>query len=129
MARTGNSERKRNAGMFRPGQSGNPSGRPKQTPQERDFLDLCRVNAPAAMAAVLGVLADPDARPADRLRAAEFIADRAYGKPVNRDVLISMGAGESVEKLTDAQLLAQLRVIEGGLAENSGEIKELDAPE
>jgi hypothetical protein len=123
MARGSRTERKRNSGMFQPGQSGNPSGRPKQTRQERDFIELCKANADAAMAAVMAVLADSNARPLDRLKAAEFIADRAYGKPVGRDVIASLNP-QTADRMSDAELLA---AIEAGRSENVLEFKDLRA--
>jgi hypothetical protein len=77
---------------WKPGQSGNPSGRPRKTPVQRDFETLCKHNADKALAAVLAILQDADSRPADKLRAAEFIADRGFGKPVGRDVLVTLDA-------------------------------------
>ena len=122
MARTGNTKRKRNPGMFKPGQSGNPGGRPRKTPQERDFEQMCKANAEAALAAVMRIISDPTERAQDRIRAAEFVADRAFGKPVGRDVLVNLD-GSDPDRMTDAQLL---RIIEGGLGENVSDIKQLE---
>ena len=110
-------------GLWLPGQSANPSGRPKQTPQERDFITLCKDNSDKAMEAVLEILADRKARPADRLRAAEFLSDRAFGKPVTRDVLVNL-SGNDPAKMTDAQLLELIQA-----AENVTQIKTLEHKE
>ena len=64
---------------FLPGQSGNPSGRPKIPEEVKEAFraasgDACRV--------LCEIVNDFSAKDADRIRAAEAILDRAWGKPV-----------------------------------------------
>ncbi len=63
---------------FQPGQSGNPNGRPKMP---KDLKEAFKAASPKALEILKKILADPAAKDSDRLRAAEIILDRAYGKP------------------------------------------------
>jgi hypothetical protein len=77
----GNRQRTGNSTSFKPGVSGNPNGRPKQTQEERDALAEIRKLAPRA-AEVLEEMLSSDATPAPtRIKAVELILDRTYGKP------------------------------------------------
>ena len=61
-----------------PGQSGNPKGRPRGIArQARDLID----DDPGRLLAVfLEIAQDDEAKPADRVAAADRYLDRAYGK-------------------------------------------------
>jgi hypothetical protein len=63
---------------FQPGQSGNPSGRPKR---DRDIEALAREYTEAALRTLAEICADPKAPPAARVAAANALLDRAWGKP------------------------------------------------
>lgn len=65
------------AGRFRKGQTGNPGGRP------RGIAAVCReiADADVLLGTLLGIVLDPQARNADRIRAAEILLDRGWGKP------------------------------------------------
>ena len=72
-------EKKRDAkGRFVKGQSGNPSGRPA-LPQE--ITNLARASAPDAIRMAIRFINDESTTPNVRLKAAEILLDRAYGKP------------------------------------------------
>lgn len=61
---------------FQPGQSGNPGGRPKG---EAKVREAAREHTEAALAVLVGALSDEDARV--RIKAAETLLDRGWGKP------------------------------------------------
>lgn len=65
---------------FRKGQSGNPSGRPKNTPEQKDALAAIRDLAPNAADVLQQIMVAPNAPAAARIRAAVEILDRTYGK-------------------------------------------------
>lgn len=64
---------------FRPGQSGNPGGRPKAL---REVMDLARAKTEAAVETLAGIMADGSAPPAARVSAAIALLDRGWGRPV-----------------------------------------------
>lgn len=63
---------------FKPGQSGNPDGRPKIPPELRE---AARAAAPEALQVLVGIMLNIASREADRIRAAELVLNRAYGTP------------------------------------------------
>ncbi len=64
---------------FQPGQSGNPSGRPK-VPEE--VKAAFREHTQQALDTLVSIIESESAKDADRIRAAEVILDRGWGKPV-----------------------------------------------
>ena len=64
-------------GRFMPGNRS--GGRPKLS---EDLKQAFKDASPAALAVLVTILSDESARDADRIRAAEIILDRGYGKPV-----------------------------------------------
>lgn len=65
--------------QFKPGQSGNPNGRPK-IPD--DVKQMFREATPRACEVLCQIINDESARDSDRIKAAEVIMDRAWGKAV-----------------------------------------------
>ena len=70
-----------NSTSFKPGQSGNLSGRPKKTQEQQNALEAIRNLAPEASQVLHAVMSDPRTPPAARLKAVEMVLDRTYGKP------------------------------------------------
>lgn len=67
---------------FAPGQSGNPTGRPKiLLPDGRSLLDLAREHTEPAVMTLVEVMTDATAPPPARVSAASAILDRGWGKP------------------------------------------------
>ena len=79
-----NRRRTGNKGSFKPGQSGNPGGRPRRTDEERDALEEIRKLAADVPGKLKTLLNDKRTPPAVRLKACEIILDRTYGKPDSR---------------------------------------------
>lgn len=68
-------------GRFAPGRSGNPRGRPRETPEEFALLSKIRSLSDKAVSALESVLDDDDA-PADaKIKAANIVIERQLGKP------------------------------------------------
>ena len=68
------------AGTFKPGKSGNPSGRPKRTAEEKDVLEQIKKLAPKAVHVLEEMLNDEKIAPAYRIKAAEIVLDRVVCK-------------------------------------------------
>jgi hypothetical protein len=68
-------------GMFKKGQSGNPSGRPKAPQYAKEELEKL---LPLAIKAVRAVLdgTDETAKAADKMKAADMVFDRNLGRPL-----------------------------------------------
>ena len=63
---------------FQPGQSGNPSGRPKENAEVKA---LARQYTQQAIDTLGTIMLNPDAKGSERVAAAQALLDRAYGKP------------------------------------------------
>ena len=74
-------KRKASWTAFRPGQSGNPKGRPKRTPQEFQLIEACQEKAPTALV-VIETLMRSAKKESVRLDAAIFLIERGYGKAI-----------------------------------------------
>ena len=80
---------------FRPGQSDNPTGRPKAL---KPVEDAAREHTPAAMATLATIMEDDGQPAAARVRAAELLLDRAWGKPRQPSEML----GADVQPVTPA---------------------------
>ena len=86
-----NRPKQANAGQFKPGQSGNPSGRPKDVGHVRD---LARKHTTAAikMLAAMMKSGEPDRT---RVAAAEALLDRGWGKaPMYQELAVQIEPSE-----------------------------------
>jgi len=86
---------------WKPGQSGNPSGRPAVI---REVRDLAREHTMEAFNTLLSVCQSAEAPPAARVAAAAHILDRGYGKPTQH---VSQTV-RHIKQMTDDELLAYL---------------------
>lgn len=89
-------ENRGNTGKFAPGQTGNPGGRPK-LPEE--LKEAFKALAPRALEVLADVM-NNGVRDSDKVKAAEVILDRGYGKATQP---------------IDATLDAQIQVINVGV--------------
>ena len=65
-------------GRFAKGVSGNPGGRPAQISEVRE---LARRYTKEAVATLVDIMQNPKAPPAAKVRAAEVLLDRGWGRP------------------------------------------------
>lgn len=85
----------------------------------KELEQICRELGDDAVATLAQVMRSPDSSPAERIRAAEALLDRGYGRPVDRVALAQVsgrGEGEG-QSLTTAQLM---RIAAGGLPSPGG---------
>jgi hypothetical protein len=75
---------------FEPGRSGNPSGRPKRSQEELDLIDACKGKTPASLGVIEHIMLNGE-NERNRLSAAQYIIDRAYGKAVQQTELTGKG--------------------------------------
>lgn len=87
------------SGRFKPGQSGNPGGRPKTLARVQD---LAREYTETSIKVLGEIMEDEDERGATRIAAIQVLLDRGWGKPLQR---IDMGK-TNYEDMTDAELEA-----------------------
>ena len=99
---------------FRPGQSGNPTGRPTRpaTIEARrifqDVADAARERTQDAIDVLAAIMKDPKAPAAARVSAAQAILDRGYGKPAQA---VEVSAGPDLTHLSDEDLKTLERIL------------------
>src|SRR5262245_29567655 len=101
--------------QWKPGQSGNPSGRPRQ---DKDVTAIARENAEKAIKRLVRLVDSADERVA--LAASQAVLDRALGKPKQPIDATPRRPAPDVHSLSDAELLAII---------NEGRKGSDDAPE
>lgn len=91
----------RNKGQFKPGQSGNPGGRPKVA---GEVVALARQHTQEAIDTLVSLMRNRKAPAQTRAYACTAIIDRGYGKP-SQSMDINTKR-ETMDQLTDAELAA-----------------------
>lgn len=80
--------RKRHSGMFKPGQSGNPLGRPKT---DKTVQALAREQTETAIRTLTEIANNPRATDSARVQACNALLDRAWGRPVQTNQNLNVG--------------------------------------
>lgn len=88
---------------WKPGESGNPGGRPKQVVT---LTELARTHTKAAVETLVAIMQDPNEAGASRVTAANSILDRAWGKPMQM-VLANTEASPNALHLIAAQVISR----------------------
>lgn len=97
-------------GRFVPGVSGNPGGKPKAA---RDFALLARTKSEEAFAVIFEILTGPY-EPREKLKAAEIVLDRAYGKCTTDVASLKdeLEIPEDIKRMTPEQLVKELKELQ-----------------
>jgi len=88
-----------NRTSFKPGQSGNPGGRPRKTPEMRHVEDLAKEHTGKAVQGIVELMESPDHRV--RLAACEEILNRGWGKPRERVEAAIAHEGRAVQAVDE----------------------------
>ncbi len=97
----------RHSGMFRPGQSGNPSGRPKL---DRTIQELAKAYTQDAIETLVEVAKNPNASDSARVQAASAILDRGWGKPVqtNENINANLNYYDFLAQIVESEEFKQI---------------------
>jgi len=95
---------------FAPGQSGNPSGRPKI---EREVIELARAHSAEAIETLVRIMRE--GKPNEAAAAANALLDRGFGRPRQ---IVDANLRYDVREMTDADLLSII-VGDDGAAQGS----------
>lgn len=81
-------------GKFRKGSSGNPGGRPKRKPEEQDALQAINRLSLEAVQVMQTLLREKNTPAAVKVKIAEALLDRTFGKPHVSADIARHGSGE-----------------------------------
>ncbi len=99
----------RHAGMFKPEQSGNPSGRPKS---DKTIRDLAKIHTEDALKTLSEIVKNPKASDTARVQACNAILDRGWGKATIYSENVNVGVSylNYLEKIAKEEELKSVEV-------------------
>ena len=97
---------------FAKGLSGNPTGRPRRTPEEVTLAESCRAKTREALEVIEGLMRTSD-NDRVRLAAAQFIIERGWGRAPERIELMATTVELSAKGLELSPREAYLELIKG----------------
>jgi hypothetical protein len=89
--------------VFKKGESGNPSGRPKS---DIIITELAKAHTETALATLVEIMTNKKATPSSRVQAAEAILNRGWGKPAQR--IETTGPAQTLDDFLDRIARAEL---------------------
>ncbi len=106
--------------LWKPGQSGNPKGRPRSP---YDLPAMCREHTPEAVAKLVEIMRSDDHGKA--LNAVQQLLDRGWGRPITPIVDETEGTSLTLLHLIAARRVGEVlqAAMEGQTANESGEAK------
>ena len=107
---------------FKPGQSGNPGGRPKG--KVKQIAAKAREHADAVVEELANIVMDKDEKASDRIAAGKELLDRGIGKSLN----ISTHVGGPLEDMNEDEVRELIEAVRAVRAELFGEQPD-EAPE
>ncbi len=100
------------SGQWSSGQSGNPGGRPRKTPEQRSAEGVAKKHSPEMIDILYGVAVDPAQPVKERREAARDVLAYGVGLPVNRVLQATVGNQGAITDNTGIDEVAQrLRLI------------------
>lgn len=114
-------------GLFQPGKSGNPGGRPGKRVRatvngvEGDYTvgEICAPHSQEAIETLVAVMQDTKAPHPSRVTAANFILDRVFGKP-KQSVEMAGEDGAPIEVSLRGGVSGLLTAAKAALSDDSG---------
>ncbi len=99
---------------FKPGQSGNPAGRPKLTAEAREALEQIKTLTPLAYKEMRRILESKTASLYAKIQVINIVLDRTYGRPES-SVQITNSSQSMEASLAHIQaLVAQVKIVAEG---------------
>ena len=97
-------------GQFLPGQSGNPSGKKKNTQEELDALEEIKKLAPGVATKMTELLNSPKVPAIAKVRILEIILERTYGKPETALKLTTAQQSVEAAQARISAIVSQIRI-------------------
>ena len=92
---------------FKPGQSGNPNGRPKVTlPDGRSLSEVAKEHTAVAVEALVSIVRNKRVAASARVQAATALLDRGWGRP-HQTVVANVESLSAAERVRRGRLRAQ----------------------